>query len=106
MRDKFPIDDSMFDRLVDGELSPDERRQLLTSLDDQPDGWRRWEQRLLEAQAWGDGWGQFVRGREEDRDAETSLAAARDAPLRTSTKRGLAWLAIAAGLLLAFTRGK
>ena len=51
MHDKFPIDDSMFDRLVDGELSPGERRQLLASLDNQPDGWRRCALSFLEAQS-------------------------------------------------------
>ena len=45
-------DDVRFDRLVDGELSDAERRQLLASLDDEPDGWRRCALAFLEAQQW------------------------------------------------------
>jgi hypothetical protein len=44
-------DDARFDRLVDGELSPDEYRNLLASLDDEPGGWRRCALAFLEAQA-------------------------------------------------------
>lgn len=44
-------DDAVFDRLADGELSSDDYRQLLASLDDHPDGWRRCALALLEAQA-------------------------------------------------------
>jgi hypothetical protein len=46
------LDDSRFDRLVDGELSDEERRGLLSKLDDQPDGWRRCALAFLEAQSW------------------------------------------------------
>jgi len=44
-------DDQRFDRLVDGELSPEEYNDLLGSLDQQPDGWRRCAFAFLEAQA-------------------------------------------------------
>jgi hypothetical protein len=44
-------DDVRFDRLVDGELSADEYRTLLASLDDEPGGWRRCALAFLEAQA-------------------------------------------------------
>ncbi len=44
-------DDARFDRLVDGELSADEYRTLLASLDDEPGGWRRCALAFLEAQA-------------------------------------------------------
>lgn len=44
-------DDARFDRLVDGELSPEEYRALLSSLDDEPGGWRRCALAFLEAQA-------------------------------------------------------
>lgn len=37
---KMPVDDSRCDRLVDGELSEEERRELLASLDKEPGGWR------------------------------------------------------------------
>ena len=34
-------DDTKFDRLVDGELTTDEYREMLTTLDEEPGGWRR-----------------------------------------------------------------
>lgn len=44
--------DMQFDRLVDGELDEQERRALLTSLDNEPDGWRRCALAFLESQCW------------------------------------------------------
>jgi len=49
-RSHSPIDDIMFDRLVDGEMNEAERRELLLSLDADPDGWRRLSIAFLEAQ--------------------------------------------------------
>jgi hypothetical protein len=51
MNASHPPFDDRFDRLVDGELSPAEYRQLLASLDDMPDGWRQCALAFLEAQA-------------------------------------------------------
>lgn len=45
-------DDFRFDRLVDGELSPEEYKALLSTLDDEPGGWRRCALAFLESQAW------------------------------------------------------
>jgi hypothetical protein len=45
-------DDTRIDRLVDDELSEEERRQLLGQLDDEPGGWRRCALAFLEAQCW------------------------------------------------------
>ena len=45
-------DDTRFDRLVDEELSEEERRELLGQLDDEPGGWRRCAIAFLEAQCW------------------------------------------------------
>jgi hypothetical protein len=42
----------IFDRLVDGELSESQHRELLASLDQEPDGWRRCALAFLEAQCW------------------------------------------------------
>ncbi len=51
--DEFHHDDRrVLDRLVDGELGVDERRELLAALDDEPGGWRRCALAFLEAQAW------------------------------------------------------
>jgi hypothetical protein len=41
-----------FDRLVDDELSESQRNELLSSLDQEPDGWRRCALAFLEAQCW------------------------------------------------------
>src|SRR5262245_40091078 len=40
----------VLDRLVDGELSQAQRRELIASLDDEPGGWRRCALAFLEAQ--------------------------------------------------------
>lgn len=45
--------EEQLDRLVDGELSDPEYRNLLQSLEGQPDGWRRCAMAFLEAQVWG-----------------------------------------------------
>lgn len=44
--------DTRFDRLVDDELSEEERRELLDHLDDEPGGWRRCALAFLESQCW------------------------------------------------------
>ena len=44
--------DTRFDRLVDDELSEEERRELLGRLDDEPGGWRRCALAFLEVQCW------------------------------------------------------
>lgn len=43
----------VLDRLVDGELGVNERRQLLAALDDEPGAWRQCALAFLEAQSWG-----------------------------------------------------
>ena len=47
-----PEDQLLLDRLVDGELTESERRELLMRLERSPDGWRRCALAFLEAQAW------------------------------------------------------
>jgi len=54
MNDLNYNDDSRFDRLVDGELSEKERRDLLANLDNEPGGWRRCALAFLESQCWKD----------------------------------------------------
>lgn len=44
--------DRQLDRLVDGELSPEEYRTFVKSLDETPEGWRRCAVAFLESQAW------------------------------------------------------
>jgi hypothetical protein len=47
-----PEDSQWLDRLVDGELTDAERRELLLKLERTPDGWRRCALAFLEHQAW------------------------------------------------------
>ena len=68
-------DEIHFDRLVDGELNENERRELLTRLDAEPSGWRRCALAFLEAQCWKE----TLRGVAQDSGA----ALARTIPLDT-----------------------
>ena len=49
-----------FDLLVDGELDEKDRRELLSRLDHEPDGWRRCALAFLQAQAWQQALGPMV----------------------------------------------
>jgi len=96
-------DDARFDRLVDGELSGDEYRALLASLDEESDGWRRCALAFLEAQALAGELG-LVRQSLGLRDHRTGNSQA------VPGSRGkwgdfLSLMAVAAGLLLAFSLG-
>lgn len=101
----------MFERLVDGELSPDEYRALLTSLDDDPTGWRECALAFLEAQALGRDL-VAVRTSELTRPARTAAAAT---PTPRAASGGAAaaslagnaklFLAMAASFLVAFALG-
>ena len=95
-----PKDDVLFDRLADGELSPNERRELLSSLDGRTDGWRRCALALLEAQTWRGELPQLVA------EATSPTAAAvrvEEVPLEPEWTMN--WYAIAASLFFAFTMG-
>jgi hypothetical protein len=76
---------------------------LLASLDERPDGWRRCALAFLEAQTWGRDFGQLAN------ESQSSTAAnAHTTPAsipHESARKGIAWLAIAAGVILAFTLG-
>jgi hypothetical protein len=95
-----PPDDRLIDRLVDGELSADERRTVLARLDAEPDGWRRCALAFLEGQSW--------------REALGLLAAGSREPMTGTGRGGIRWrnlprvrtlAAVAAGLLAAFALG-
>jgi hypothetical protein len=99
-------DDRMFDRLVDGELSSDERRELLQSLDTAPGGWRRCALAFLEAQSWGEGMRRIVREPAPAVSADLQPASVPGSAFRPAgglSHRSLAWAAVAAGLLVAAT---
>lgn len=90
-------DDLLLERLVDGELSGDEYRRFLASLDEQSGGWRRCALAFLEAQALG------VELRAAVDDGRSNSPVARP----PAARRGI-WLpifAVAASFLLAFGLG-
>lgn len=93
------------DRLVDGELSGDEYRSLLETLDEEPDGWRRCAMAFLEAQAWKQEFGELQFG---------SHLTCHEVPDEVSRARGRKWstrqvvgllLAMAASFAAAFASG-
>jgi hypothetical protein len=104
-----PIDDPLptpdggrIDLLVDGELSETERRELLASLDDLPDGWRRCALAFLEAQSWKDGLGS-IRRESAPRPAPPAVRRARFPGGLLGTLAAMAasfMLAIGLGLVL------
>lgn len=126
-------DDVLFDRLVDGELSAEERRALLQSLDTRPDGWRRCALAFLESQSWGSDFRQLIRKTPSAPGSAGSLTPpqidvsanprqsrglsintaddasvvplSRTADRPRSVRRAMAWTAIAATLLVAVTYG-
>ncbi|MBU4272226.1 MAG: hypothetical protein KKE86_16105 [Planctomycetes bacterium] len=59
--DNTPADDTRFDRLVDGQLSEQQRHDLLAGLDDEPSGWRRCALAFLESQCWKQALGAIAR---------------------------------------------
>jgi len=44
----------LIDRMIDGEMSPQQLRTCIERLDSAPDGWRRCALAFLEAQSWGE----------------------------------------------------
>jgi hypothetical protein len=92
----------VLDRLVDGELGQDERRELLAALDDEPGAWRRCALAFLESQTWR--W-QLLR---LAKDPLAHTPGAHAVPLRSTARRARFWagcLAIAASLLVSFGLG-
>ena len=79
------IDEHPFDLLVDDELSERQRRELLASLDDTPDGWRRCALAFLEAQCLGRELGRISRLQPTESHAEkrSRSGAATGKPWRT-----------------------
>ena len=104
-----PLDPVVLDRLVDGELPEAQRRELLTSLEQQPEGWRRCALAFLEAQSWGQSLGEWVRTPAQS----AQLASAAPAPPQPAAvaRPAASWgswkslLAMAASFLITFTLG-
>jgi hypothetical protein len=96
-----PIGDRQLDLLVDGQLKPAERRQLLTQLDAEPGAWRRCALAFLEAQAWREDFRAVAR----PAPAEAPSQSVAVAPRRRTASRWPAVLAVAASFIMAFTLG-
>ena len=95
------------DLLVDGELDQTARRDLLVQLNREADGWRRCAMAFLEAQSWRDELGRLAGEPRETpsppiQGAQPRLLFRWDHRLHS---RLGSMLAVAAGLLLAFTLG-
>jgi hypothetical protein len=97
-----------FDRLVDGELSESKRTELLASLDQEPDGWRRCALAFLEAQCWRKELGGLRQNVPDRQAAISSTDAPRPRPIkRRSSSYGVSrtLAAMAATFLLALGAG-
>lgn len=103
-------DDAKFDRLVDGELTADEYRALVASLDDEPSGWRRCALAFLESQALAGEMTSVRRGMTLSDDEHDAAAAdlngqALQSPRNSRSFRIGTILAMAASFLVAFGLG-
>jgi hypothetical protein len=99
LNDDDGFDRLVYDRLVDDELSPDDCRRLLASLDDEPGGWRRCAMAFLEAQAWRRELGEL----RHEADVRPQPAKANPSRRWVPTWQGA--LAIAGSVVLAFCLG-
>jgi anti-sigma factor RsiW len=106
------IDDALIDRLVDGELPADERRQVLLALESHPEGWRRCALAFIEAQTWRSQMRGMLAGEVVSHPAAASPALTGEpnlapaAKARARQRNGGMWLAAAAMLLIAFGLGR
>ncbi len=88
------------DRLIDGELTQDQQRQLILSLETRPDGWRRCAMAFLESQTWRQEFQEIANNCQPISPLVTESAV-----VANRISRPLHPLAIAAGLILAFAIG-
>jgi hypothetical protein len=95
----YSLDPSRLDRLVDGELEPLQRQEVIRQLDESPDGWRRCALTFLEAQAFREAFGEMAS------EAGASSQGVVDAGVRRASRGAWRGLAVAAGLVVAFGLG-
>jgi hypothetical protein len=93
--------DAQLDRLVDGELSSDEYRDLLAGLELEPQGWRRCALAFLESQSLRQELAEFRREIASPAPSKPVVAASHAKERSNSRGRFVAMLAVAASLLLA-----
>jgi hypothetical protein len=106
MNDNKPFNDEiLLDRLVDGELTGSERRQLLESFDKRPGSWRRCALAFLEAQSWREEMGQVARGLGSETSGSKWPAISVALARKLQRAKVATWLAMAASLMLAFGLG-
>jgi hypothetical protein len=98
-------DERTLDRLVDGELTEEDRKALLGALDDEPGAWRRCALAFLEAHSWH---GHFRALREEHSQTKEAPARVTLTPTPQPRKPSRFFelcLAMAASLMMAFGVG-
>src|SRR3954471_24597057 len=106
MNDNKPLDENvLLDRLVDGELSSSERRQLLESFDNSPESWRRYALAFLVAQSWREEMVLVARRPTSETRDPTSPAFSVSPRWNPRLSKVATWLAMAASLVLAFGLG-
>ena len=98
-------DAMLIDQLVDGELSGDERRHLLASLEAQPDGWRRCALAFIEAQAWRSAMGSLV-AEAPPTPPLREVPKTSQSPDDSSRFQLGTWFAVAASVVVAFGIGR
>ena len=96
------------DRLVDDELSPAERRELLQSFDDRDGGWRQCALAFLEAQSWCEAASAMMAESPTKSPVSRQLLAkaTRARPTTRQATFGLPWAVLAASVAIAFFAGR
>lgn len=103
MNEFEPVSIGQIDRLVDGELSRDERRAVLMALDHERDGWRQLALAFLESQALRES----LNGRSKATTAPISIAPVRvTRPAMRSRWNSSSIVAIVASAALMFGLGR
>jgi anti-sigma factor RsiW len=94
-----PINPRQIDMLVDGQLSEEARRELLSRMDIEPGAWRRCALGFLEAQCWRESLAPVARSAGEPAGAQPAALP------RRRVSRWAGGLAVAASFLVAFGLG-
>ncbi len=71
----MPRNDPRIDRLVTGELTPEERRALIRELESEPEGWKDLATAFLEAQCWRESFTEIPRASREPKWMRRGVAA-------------------------------